>query len=526
MRTQRHNLKLNLAHKTRFARDTAFDEQLLSMLVAFETADHDASTNNQRLVAAQRSVSGLPSAKWTVWVDAALKDRFHAAKLASCPAGSTHSVFTEMLLNLRDELHPAAHPGPVPAPHPKKQPFIQKMQHIAHSMFTPSSTSRSLFASSRSPFSSESTANALNPPLNVSRPKFSVFNPRMQSTDTNSTAKTLEADYSIFHGSPHDSKSKQEDSSLSSIELYSDSDASSLSPKYDHEVDEKAERASVTMQSDPFPDERKMNVDSTFQETPNPLPYHSFYFPGQTLAFQQLQLQQQQQQQQLNLNPPRYGDTKIPSFEPLPSLDTKKMQLEYLFDPLDPSTGSFWDQDANPSFLEEMYTAAEAVGNARKKSQELDDLAFVVSSSSGQKQQEPPQQPPSSNEPLPPYLGIMSPLSTPLAALTLCAEPVFPAIVLQPSQQQAPLDLEPDVFDTYLNAMVDSPDLAPTVVAMEDVDMWSLGGGGDGAGSPVFADAALVLPPPAYDGVDVKEDDGISMELGMELEMFVALNGF
>ncbi|KAJ3069511.1 hypothetical protein HDU98_007410 [Podochytrium sp. JEL0797] len=532
------------------------------MLVAFEAKAQDATANNQRLLAAQRSVSAFPSAKWTVWVDRDLKDRFHAAKLAACPAGSTHSVFTEMLLSLRDESIPTALPVPAPAPAPraKKQPFIQNIQHIAHSLFAPNSTSRSLFSStvsSKSRLSSESSAPApdhptLHPPLNLPRPKFTVFAPRTPSTDSNSTANSSEAEFSLMHDDSqhhhHDSKSisKHEDSSLSSIELYSDSDTSSVSPKYAHGDDEKAETASMMMQSDRVDlisqisaDDKKMDFDTTFQQTQNHVPYHCFYFPGQTLAFQQLQ--QQQQQQQLPpiqstpayfpefSNPPGYGDSKKPSFEPLASSDTKKMDHENLFDPLDPSTGLFWDQNMNPALLVDMYTAAQAA-DARKKKEERDGIAFVVSSSSGGQQQQPQQ--PSSNEPLPPYLGIMPPLPTTLAGLSLCAAPIVPVAVQQlhqpqqqlqqlqqQQQQQTTLDLEADVLDLYLNAMADSPNFEPTVVSMEDVVM-----DGD-AGSPVFADAVLVLPPPAYDG-ELKEEDGMMLELGMELENFVGLNGF
>ncbi|KAJ3131032.1 hypothetical protein HK100_006955 [Physocladia obscura] len=152
MRKERHNLKLALAHKARFVQlaiSCGSDTETTEELAAEEATGTDNSASNinsnnnnnsinmnrsnaaaaafdnilaqlldrfdyaptlQRTAAMHEAEACAPmrghSAKWTVWVSASLKERFHSAKAAICPPNATHGLFTEILLLLAEQPQP------------------------------------------------------------------------------------------------------------------------------------------------------------------------------------------------------------------------------------------------------------------------------------------------------------------------------------------------------------------------------------------------------------------------------------
>ncbi|KAJ3249205.1 hypothetical protein HDU78_005345 [Chytriomyces hyalinus] len=144
VRSVRYNLKLSNSHRLRF--EEPYDDFLSGLLDTLDTvhgeAAHDSDDVVARALAAAETVALAkgPAAKWTVWVSLDLKNRFQSAKAEVCPPGTTHGVFTEMLLIIRESVRnhaPISNPSASnPARRrPIKRTLTQTSTSSAHAMF-------------------------------------------------------------------------------------------------------------------------------------------------------------------------------------------------------------------------------------------------------------------------------------------------------------------------------------------------------------------------------------------------------
>ncbi|KAJ3082446.1 hypothetical protein HDU99_002637 [Rhizoclosmatium hyalinum] len=332
------------------------------------------------------------------------------------------------------------------------------------------------------------------------------------------------------------------ESSISSISAYSSDEMESEHPKEKEEYEYEAYYG----QEQQFDDEKKelddrdcklemLGAVNQFEHAAQPIPYSCYYQPNVS-TLPPLPLQQQYVSSAPSyfsssdfaaIPPPNYPfsyDTKADS----QAIHDMKLQQEYLWqwqheNGSSPSSQlsfpSFWDEEVDPETLVKIQQQY----NAQLKQQEHEYYAYKqhLRNGAGTSQYLPVlgqhnQQP--ENEPLPPYLGIMSPLSAPLASLSLEPSTSSPRQQQLHQHQETPSSDELP-YDTYLTHISDSPSFAP--MQMDESGM---------GGSPLFSGtvgsilledinrALEVLPPPAYHrGSEELEE---VMDLEMELEGF------
>ncbi|KAJ3012684.1 UNVERIFIED_CONTAM: hypothetical protein HDU68_001075 [Siphonaria sp. JEL0065] len=589
MRTPRHNLKLAGHHRARFLGPNSYDAQLNSLLDGLE--EFTALPSNSKLLPSLllACADALPktSTKWTVWVDNSLKERFHLTKAACCPPGTTHGLFTELLLTIRDTaavetaekqqlrqseaVCPPRQTPPVAAPNNNKQPFAALVSNIAHQIFNVkrSTPSRNKITSNLSLSTRTDSASTLEPPLRTmsgdSSSTASVMSDKssMGDLDTPSSIRSIkeetegagvEEDGSAYR------RAFDTNSSISSISIYSDSDVSSLPPKHDdceYKKDHDSFKNYYAMDDD------KKLLDCKLEPLDRPveqqLPYHCYYLPNVLPNLPPLLFQQEEPHHYQKAPayfsefsaPPGYGhltDAKRATEKEQTIVQDLKIQQEYLWqwynengtrhDSLTTfgNGNSFWnyqDQDfVNPVMLVQIQQQHAA--HLRKQQQEqlfYRQRQQQHQSNGGRShQQQQRQQGPGArlqveNEPLPPYLGIMTPLNAPFTLLSLDSPANRQSSQQsQPQQQHQQLEADDNVpYDMYLHNIADSPVFAPMQVDAEMPSISPLFGGSvtnlqfDG----VLSAGDMVLPPPAYQNSPDLEG-GVDMD--MELENFVGFH--
>ncbi|KAJ3031574.1 UNVERIFIED_CONTAM: hypothetical protein HDU68_002672 [Siphonaria sp. JEL0065] len=617
MRTPRHNLKLAGHHRARFLGPSSYDAQLNALLDGLEQFTALPSNSKQLPSLLIPCAAALPktSTKWTVWVDNTLKERFHLAKAACCPPGTTHGLFTELLLTIRDataaeptekqqlqQIEVAASPLQTPPVATQKQPFAALVSNIAHQIFngkrsTPSRRSSLVSQPSTPQIFVAPSASGSRITSNLSQSQrtdsSSTLDPLTWtlSGDSSSTAsftsdKSLRGDLDSHKSSTLSSirsikeetdavedgsayrREFETNSSISSISIYSDSDISSLPPKHD---DFECEKDQDSFKNYYAIDDGKKLLDCKLETLHRPvsqfgqphqqqLPYHCYYLPNALPNLPPLPFQQEEQQYQLHNQkapaycsefsaPPGYGlltDAKRATEKEQPIVQDLKIQQEYLWQWYNENGNShdnlaafgngnsFWnyqDQDVvDPAMLVQIQQQHAA--HLRKQQHEQAFYGQVHHQSNGsrshQHQQQQQRQQPGvrlqlENEPLPPYLGIMTPLNTPFTSLESSAKRQ-PSHQSQPQQSQQQQQLEADdnvPYDMYLNNITDSPNFAPMQVDDDMASSISPLFGGSAANvqfGGVLSAGDMVLPPPAYqNSLDLEND----VDMEMELENFV-----